>query len=117
MFYEALTVDSSAVLTTNGFRVFARSSVTVESGAAIRHDGEDGTSGAGGAGAASGSVGGGGDGGFGSSGDGAFSSLGGDGGDGTSSGGSTNPPFTGYRTTINLLSGLVNWLLDESVHS
>lgn len=107
MCYDDLTVESPAVLTTNGFRIYAKGSVTIESGATVRHNGSDGVVG-GGAGAASGSLQGGGDGG-GFSPESTVASLGGDGGDDGGSGGTANPApadYGGLRGVFQLLSGL-----------
>jgi len=107
MCYDDLTAESPAVLTTNGFRIYAQTSVEIESGATVRHNGADGQAG-GGAGAAAGSLQGGGDGG-GASPESVDASLGGDGGSSGGSGGSANAApadYGGIRGIFQALSGL-----------
>lgn len=92
MYYDALTVTSSAVLNTGGYRIFAKTSVTIDAGSTIRNN-ASGSSGATGNTLGSGA----------SQTNDAFSSLGGNGG--TSA--SFEPGGTAFDPPSN--SGTLRW--------
>lgn len=119
MYYDNLTVESTGVLATNGFRVFVRDLLTVEASGVIHNDGGNASGATAGVGVV-GSINGGGDGG--STGpvapDSVSNGLGGSGGDGGASGTTgqtaatpTVPPATsgGYRDLHTLMT---SYLID-----
>src|SRR5579872_1447393 len=111
MFYTTLTVNSGKILDPAGFRVFAKTSVTVTG--TIGSDGNAGTSTAGGAGANGGTIlGGGGAGGLNANGSGTFSSYGGNGGNaGAHTGGTVTNPSLGFSGSISTFVQLITGTL------
>lgn len=106
MFYTTLTVQNGGVLETAGFRVYAKTSATIDSGGTVRNNGQPGSGTA--AGGSTGTLNGGGNG---SSfvGDDTFDSLGGNGGDGGNGGSTANDPAAslgGLRAYMQAVTGL-----------
>ena len=95
MYYRNLTVASGGTLVTNGYRVFVRGDLSVESTGSINNNGVTATTNTGALGGGSASIGGGGDGGDNSTnGTSVTSSYGGAGGDGGGGGGGTGGTIT-----------------------
>lgn len=115
-YYASLTVSNNAKLDTAGLRIYARDSVTIDSGSTIRNNGQDGTSGSGGSGGAGFNFAYGGEGGFGFDGSEAGDSYGGDGGSSTFSGGTAFAPDPSFSPPRTWPQAIVGYLLASGIN-